>query len=567
MAELRGYSALIQTLLRARGIESDSDAELFLHPDYERDISDPFLILNMEKAVTRILGAISGKERIAIYGDYDCDGIPGSVVLHDFFQKIGYTNFTNYIPHRHLEGYGLNVGAIDLLAKEGVTLIITVDSGIADHEEIAHARQLGVDVIVTDHHLVQETIPPAFAVLNSKQEGDTYPDNMLCGAGVAWKLACALIQRGDFPDIPKGWEKWLLDMAGLSTIADMVPLRKENRVLAYYGLKVLQRSRRPGLLALLKEAGVDQRYITEDDVGFTIAPRVNAASRMDIPMTAFRMFATTDIAEGTELAKHLATLNDTRKTEVALMMKEARAHLRERELREVIVIGSPKWRVGIVGLAANQLAEEFDRPAFVWGREGSTIIKGSCRSNGTVNLLALMMTTRDGVFIDRGGHEASGGFSVSHEAIHTLEDALVEAFLALPKKEKQDAVVAHEAELSLGGVNRTTYREVEQLAPFGVGNPKPIFLFPRVTVRLAEHFGKTKNHLRLDLIDEKGDTASAIGFFLQKDSFPASDLSSGSVIDLLATLELSRFRGREELRLRIVDIVKATGTKSHKKKS
>lgn len=549
------YPPLMRTLLKNRGIVSKEEAEVFLHPDYDRDVRDPLGISDMEKAARRILRALERGERIVIYGDYDCDGIPGSVVLHDLFRKIGYENFENYIPHRHLEGYGLNTAAIDGFARQGTSLIVTVDCGIADIEEVRYAGNLGIDVIVTDHHLPQNNLPPAYAVVNSKRKDDTYWDNMLCGAGVAWKLAQAILQlgraEGRFANIPLGWEKWLLDMVGISTIADMVPLRKENRALAHFGLTVLRRSPRPGLQELLRKAGVDQRYLTEDDVGFTIAPRVNAASRMDIPMRAFEMFSSTDPKVAIPLADHLTELNNTRKSEVAVMMREIHAHLKERVLREVIVVGSPKWRVGIVGLAANQVAEIYGRPAFVWGREGSGCIKGSCRSDGVVNVFDLMMRVREGVFIDRGGHEFSGGFSLEQDAVHTLEDELIRAMDGMVHTRGEKKPVTPEADLTLHDVNPDTMRQITMFAPFGEGNPKPLFRFSGVTVRFAEKFGKTKNHLRLHLIDERGDTAQAVGFFMTPESV---GVSNGDVVDLLATFEQARFRGTTELRLRIVDV-------------
>lgn len=545
---------LTRRLLLNRGITNPSEQERFLFPDYVRDIRDPFGILNMEKAVERILSAMQKGERIAIYGDYDCDGIPGSVVLHDLFKKIGYANFTNYIPHRHAEGYGLNARAIEMLAKDGVGLIVTVDCGITDIEEVAYANELGVDIIITDHHLPQEKLPPAYAVINSKQEGDAYHDNMLCGAGVAWKLATALCARGSFPAIHAGWEKWLLDMAGLSTIADMVPLLNENRALAYYGLRVLRKSSRPGLQALLREARVDQRYLTEEDVGFTIAPRINAASRMDVPLRAFELLATRDDAVAAARAMHLASLNGSRKREVARMMKEARATLAAREIPSVIVLGNPAWKVGIVGIIANQLAEEFDRPVFAWGREGSPQIKGSCRSDGRVNMVELMHAVPDGTFIERGGHEFSGGFAVSHERLHSLEEALTAAYERIPKKEKKKDAFTIETELNLADVADETFDAVDRLAPFGVGNPKPHFLFPSVTVVSVERFGKGKEHLKLHLSDTSGGTCEAIAFFRGPEDYPAIDRSRGGVIDLVATMERSHFRGRRELRLRIAEI-------------
>jgi single-stranded-DNA-specific exonuclease len=557
MPALDNYPPLLATLLSNRGITDEEAAERFLYPNYERDIADPFGILNMERAVERILKAIRDKEKIIVYGDYDCDGIPGSVVMHDFFKKINYDLATNYIPHRHLEGYGLNIPAIDKFKSDGVTLIITVDCGIVDVAPVTHAQSLGIDVIVTDHHLPQAVLPPAYAVINSKQADDTYHDNMLCGAGVAWKLVTALLKRGNFADVPPGWEKWLLDMAGLSTIADMVPLVKENRAIAHFGLTVLRKSSRPGLQHLLRDAGTDQRRLTEEDVGFTIAPRINAASRMDVPFAAFEMLSSRDPIRSVELAKHLSKLNDERKSEVAIMMKEAKAHLKDRELRDVIVVGSPKWRIGIVGLAAGKIAEEFNRTTFVWGREGGMMIKGSCRSNGSVNLVDLMCAIDDGILINRGGHEMAGGFSVEHDGVHLLEDALNRVYAKVAKKmdSADSSKVIPEATLRLSDISQETSDLLTLLAPFGAGNPRPVFRFPNVTLAKVSQFGKTGDHLKLEMADASGARRSGIKFFASPTDFSGVSVIDGATVEVHATIEESYFRGRKELRLRIVDIV------------
>lgn len=555
---LKAYSELTQILLSNRGIVSAQDAEVFLNPNYERDVHDPFLILGMERAVDRILLAIKKKEKIVIYGDYDCDGIPGSVILHDFFKKIGYENFENYIPHRHKEGYGVHLHAIEQFAESGTNLVITVDCGITNVEEVERANELGIDVIITDHHLPQEILPPAYAILNSKQKEDTYPDDMLCGAGVAWKLVCALLMKGkEEPanwqiEISDGWEKWLLDMAGLSTIADMVPLQKENRVLAHFGLKVLRKSPRPGLQKLLRKAGANQYHLTEDDVGFTIAPRINAASRMDIPIKAFQMLASDDDVVAGELSNHLHKINDERKWVVATMIKEIKKNLKERKLREVIVIGNPKWRIGVLGIAANNIMEEFERPVFIWGREGDSAIKGSCRSDGSVNLVELMNDASEGFFIDVGGHEFAGGFSISHEKIHLLEDELIKSYKNVKRIVKEEDIII-DKKMTLNDVDWRTYKEIEKLAPFGVGNSKPLFLFEDVLISDVKMFGKEKNHLRLHFKNSRGSDVSAIGFFMDENSFDVP-LKIDRKINLVASFEKSVFRGRQELRLRVVDV-------------
>lgn len=553
---LSQYPDLVQTLLKNRGITNDGDAARFLEPSYDRDIADPFGILNMDKAVERILRAIDAGERIAVFADYDCDGIPGGTLFSDFLKKIKYGNFEVYIPHRNSEGYGLSILAIDALAQRGAKLIITIDCGITDVAETAHANELSIDVIITDHHLTQEILPPAYAILDSKQPDDSYPDNMLCGAALAWKLVCALLaRRGETWGVPLGWEKWLLDMAGLSTVADLAPLQKENRALAFYGLAVLRKSRRPGLLALFEKMGMNQHSITEDDIGFMIGPRINAASRMGNPMDAFHLLSSETKKEADEYAEKLMHLNDARKGLVASMVKEARKHLEVREIRDVIVVGNPLWKPGLVGLVASNLVETYTRTVFVWGRSEDGEIKGSCRSDGTVNLVELMTSVKKDVFLGVGGHELAGGFSVSSDGIHVLEDELIVAYQTT-KKEKTEAVVSTEATLSLAEVNWTNWKLIDKFAPFGIGNPKPNFLFEKVCIAQAKYFGKERTHLELSF---EYSEVKAILFFAKERNEEQGKygvLRTGDTIDLVATMELNTFRNKRELRLRIVNISK-----------
>ena len=550
-SSLSSYPNLVQTLLKKRGVTNGADADHFLCPDFTRDVRDPFGILNMEKAVERILRAIDAGERIAIFADYDCDGIPGAVVFNDFLKKIKYENFEVYIPHRNSEGYGLNTKAIDLLASRGATLLVTVDSGVTDVAEVMYANSLGMDVVITDHHLPTEVLPPAYTILNSKQIGDTYHDNMLCGAAVVWKLVSALlIRRGESWGVPAEWEKWLLDMVGLSTIADMVPLKNENRALAQYGLIVMRKSRRPGLLALFAKMDMTQRNVIEDDIGFMIGPRINAAGRMGDPMDAFRLLSSETREDGDMYADKLIHLNDTRKGVVASMVKEAHKHLEVRTIRDIIVIGNPLWKPGLVGLVASNLVEAYSRTVFVWGRTEDGCIKGSCRSDGTVSVVELMTSVRAGVFEGVGGHEEAGGFSVSNDAIHTLEDELVSVYQAV-RKEREDTALSVDATLSLADVNWTNWKQIEKFAPFGIGNPKPAFLFENVKLANARFFGKEKTHLELSF---ENSLTKAILFFADDEKYKA--LAVGDIVDLIATMEVNTFRNARELRLRIVDVVK-----------
>lgn len=547
--ELASYPEILRDLLFARGLDSLEKAEAFLNPSYEKHTHDPFLIAGMEKAVTRILKALERNERITIWSDYDHDGIPGGVILHDFFKKIGYQNFNNYIPHRYTEGYGVNEEGVGGLAKEGTTLMITVDCGIADVEPVAKAQALGIDVIVTDHHLPQEKLPQAFVVLNSKQEHCEYPDPWLCGAAVAWKLAQALVMRGDF-NVGAGWEKWLLDLVGISTVADMVPLKGENRVLARYGLMVLRKTRRPGLLKLMRKIRLNPYHLTEDDIGFMIAPRINAASRMGDPRLAFDLLS--DEGEKSEaLADELEKLNNARKGVVASMVKEMKHTLGRRSLiPSVIVMGNPSWRPGLLGLAANSLIEEHAKPVFLWGREGGDTLKGSCRSDGTVSVVSLMQAVPQGVLLEFGGHALSGGFSVYPEKIHYLESHLVEAYEKTKGDEEKEEVIA-DRKLSIRDVDRLLWDAISPLAPFGIENPKPLFLFEGEEIGRVRQFGKKNEHTEI-IFENGADEVKAISFF---GAGIPRELKEGEKISFLANLEKSFFGGNPELRLRIVEVL------------
>ena len=562
---------LLDRLLFNRGIKTAKEAEEFLNLDYENGIHDPFLMKGMEEAVARVLRAIEANEKIVIWSDYDADGIPGAVVLHDFFKKIGFKNFENYIPHRGDEGFGLNFKAIEELAKNGAKLLITVDCGIADVEETARAQELGIDVIITDHHEPTTGQPgkisPALMILNPKQKDCNYPNKNLCGAGVAFKLVQGLIKKlmissstklGTAPQ--RGWEKWLLDMVGLATLSDMVPLIGENRIFAHFGLLVLRKSPRLGLQQLLWRLKINQRFLSEDDIGFMIAPRINAASRMGQPFDAFKLLISTDEVEAGKLAAHLDKINQERKGLVAAITKEVRKIMSTRQsVRRVIVVGNPDWRPSFLGLVANALKDDHGKPVFLWGRDGNAILKGSCRSDG-VNLVALMTEARE-IFVEFGGHALSGGFTVAEEKIHILEEELDQAYERLVQlipshqwaSSGQVKLEMADAVLSLDEVNADTYGIIEKLGPFGVGNPKPIFLLKNVSPKIVRQFGREGNHLEIIFENSVGEKISAIGFFQKADDF-GQPVKAGDSFNLAVTLERSYFRRLPEIRLRLVDI-------------
>ena len=543
------FLELFETLLKQRGISSE-ESEAYLNPDYSK-LHDPLLLPDMKKARDRVIKAIKKSEKIVIFSDYDADGIPGAVVLSDFFRRAEYKNVSFYIPHRHDEGFGLNIEAVEECAEKGTKLMITVDCGTADAEEMKRANELGIDVIVTDHHEAS-VMPEAYAIINPKRSGSKYPFKELCGAAIAFKLVQAILKKENFACLParqgikEGMEKWSLDMVGIATLSDMVPLVGENRIFAKFGLDVLRKSPRPGLAALFNTLNLNRKTLTEDDIVFMITPRINAASRMGVPHDAFKLLSTDDAAEAQILAAHLEKINNERKGVVAAMVKDAKKHLASQEnLPGVIVIGNPEWRPSLAGLVASALVEKYERPAFVWARDGEGVLKGSCRSYNGYDLFGLMEKTKDS-FIEFGGHAGAGGFSVTLEKLPELEERLSEALGSLSCEEISEK---SGFSISLSDIGEDLWRIVAQFAPFSTGNEKPVFKIANAPIKSVRQFGKEANHLELSL----GNGIKAISFFSSPASYKLP--ADSRTCDLSCTLEKSYFRNRPELRLRIVNIL------------
>lgn len=546
------FPQIFESLIKARGILPEL-LEDFLKPNYGK-LYDPLLLPDMEKARDRVVRAMQDNEHIVVFSDYDADGIPGAVVLADFFKRAKYENVSFYIPHRHDEGFGLNMEAVNEIAERGAKLMITVDCGTADIKEVDSANKKGIDVIITDHH-ESSKLPKAYAIVNPKIKKSEYPFKELCGATLAYKLVQAILQKERF-GIKEGMEKWSLDMVGIATLSDMVPLVGENRVFAKYGLDVLRKSPRPGLSALFKKINLDQSHLTEDDVTFMITPRINAASRMGKPEDAFNLLATQDQNGAEILADHLEKINNERKGIVASLVKDAKKHLEAREkINSVIVVGNPEWRPSLLGLVANSLVEEYMRPAFVWGRDGDNVLKGSCRSYNGYNLFDLMNGAKDS-FLEFGGHAGAGGFSVTLEQITKLEESLSKALssLEVAPRELNGGATSELIPIELSHVSEELWQTVSMLAPFGMGNPKPVFHISNAEIKSAKNFGKTGDHLEIIFSSSDNKQVKAISFFNTIES-TKTPLISGTPITLTAHLEKSYFRNRPEVRLRIVDII------------
>ncbi len=561
-----GLSDFVKRHLFHINIKDKKEVEAFVSPDFEKHSNDPFLFKDMDKAVSRIFEALSKNQKICIYSDYDADGIPAAVILHDFFKKTGFDNFINYIPHRTKEGFGINFGAIDYLIEQKVDLIITVDCGIADIEQVRKAMNSGVDVIITDHHEVPGEVPPAFAIINPKQLDCYYPEKMLCGSGVAFKLVQALLARGreidhkEIKKVPIGWEKWLLDMVGIATLSDMVPLIGENRVLAKYGLLVLRKSPRVGLVRLLKDARLNQKLLNEDDIGFSISPKINAASRMGEPEIAFKLLSTNSPIEADIAVKHLTKINNDRKGAVSAISRDIHKilekHFEELDLQKkikVIVRGNPNWSPSLLGLVANNVMDKYNVPVFLWGKGEGSEFKGSCRSNGSLNVVEVMKEVSSEIIPAFGGHEMAGGFVISEKGVFDFEKALEEAAEKVTHKNIEEKILIVDGLLKVDELNSVFFKTLENLAPFGIGNEKPIFLIQDTEYDRSEIFGKAKEHLKIIFKNSRGLEVPAIKFF---DNGKIAEKITGSRKITIAVIpEESYFMNKKEIRMRIVEVL------------
>jgi single-stranded-DNA-specific exonuclease len=369
---------LVRQILFYRGVKEEKEIEKFLNPDYEDGQHDPFLMKDMDKAAERILRAIKNNEKIVIYGDYDADGVCASAIFHEFFKKIGFNNFHIHIPDRHIDGYGLNSSAIEEFKTLKVNLVITLDCGITDYDEVEELGKAGIDVVITDHHLAPaspsqggpEKIPKAIAVVDSKREDDSYPFKFLCGAGVAFKTIQALIKKGDF-NITSGWEKWLLDLVCLATIADMVPLVDENRVLAGFGLKVLRKTQRAGLKSFYRRLSFNSANLNEDDISFMLVPRLNVSGRMDHANASFELLITESAEEADWITGKMEMMTAERKSIVIKMTEEIDEKIKQAGgAAEVIVVGNTDWNTGVLGMTASRVVEKYNKPVFCGGKRG-----------------------------------------------------------------------------------------------------------------------------------------------------------------------------------------------------
>jgi single-stranded-DNA-specific exonuclease len=504
---------VIAELLVARGIRSREEAERFLHPRIE-DLPDPFSMLGMDQAVERIQRAVAAQEPILIYGDYDVDGTTATVLLKTAIERLGGT-VRFHIPHRLREGYGMQREILEIAAREGIRLVISVDTGIRAFAAADAAAELGLDLIVTDHHLPEAKLgaPRALAVLNPNQPGCEYACRHLCGAGVAFKLSQALLEAWDRDRARAKILPSFLKMLAIATVADAVPLLGENRVFVALGLEELRRPVGLGLRALMREAQIDpaKRPLTPIDVAFRLAPRINAAGRMDIAGEVIDLFTTREEGRARELAAKLERLNQERRDAEAAIMGEIATRLNEPCFRDArcIVMDGDGWHRGVIGILASRIVDRTGKPALVVTRENGEAY-GSGRSIAAFHLLDALESCHE-LFTRFGGHAHAVGFSLPSERVPELRERLAAWAAAHLREEDLGNPLECHAELPLDEVTPALFEWLRRLEPFGMGNEEPIFVARNVRVTAPPQFMKEK-HVRLRVA--QGRTFSALGWNL-----------------------------------------------------
>ena len=538
-----GLHPLIVQLLDNRAVRDEREVESFLAGPNGRT-GDPYLLKGIPEAVERVGRSISSRELIAVYGDFDADGVTATVLMSEAIQALG-GRVLPFIPQRD-EGYGLNVKALESLARRGARLVVTVDCGVSSPIEVAAAHRMGVDVIVTDHHQVTGPVPEAVAVVNPRQADCPYPFKALAGVGVAFKLAQALV--AELPILgqrsPEQLESSLLDLVALGTVADVVPLLGENRVLTCRGLVELNRTARPALQELIRVAGLRPGEIDSWDISYVLGPRLNAAGRLGDATASYRLLVAT-AGEANRLAAALENANRERQQLTEELLERARQEvLPQMPEAKLLLVAGPEYPPGILGLVAGRLAEEHYRPAFVIGIDGAEA-RGSARSIAEFDVAAALVECRD-LLTRFGGHARAAGFTVPLDNLPSLRRRL----LALAEERLADChlepTLLVDAELNLRGVNWRLYQDVRRLAPFGYENPTPLFLTRGLRVLAARAVGgNPPGHLRLTLSDGVR-RWPAIGF-----GYGALAPDLPEVVDVVYQLEPDTWTGAQALQLRI----------------
>ncbi len=553
---------LFEKILASRGLNGPK-RDAFLYPNYDAK-HDPFLLPDMAAAVERLILVRKKQQKITIYGDYDIDGLTATAVLLDALNSFGFKHVDAFIPNRFVEGYGLTIDAIERIAAAGADVIITVDCGSLSEKEIIRANELGVDVIVTDHHNVADKQPPAVAVINPKRLLADYPDEYdgyilksdskmqnkiypfldLAGVGVAFKLVQAMQQK--MPGLPAGQEKWLLDLVALGTVCDVVNLTNENRANVYWGLKVLAKTQRPGLRALMDVAGVNSSKITTKSLGFALGPRMNASGRLETAQHSLDLLTTKNFAEAYELAQKLDVFNTSRKLEQQKIYTEAVKQAEEFSGDHVLVVSGAGWSHGIIGIVAAKLMERFHKPTFVLEEMGDEA-KGSARSYGDFSA-ADAIRYADAVITKGGGHKFAAGVTMPTRNISKFREMVNEYYRTKKMFNQQQLLLAKEdVSATLADVTEELVALLETMEPFGNANPQPILMSEDVIVIKMRRMGAENQHVKLEL-DDAGVRLEMLAFNAPEHYF----VTPGERVTVWYQPDLNEWQGRRSVEGRLL---------------
>lgn len=547
------YSRMALQLLANRGIKKPEEIEKFFNFNYGEDVADPFLFLQMEKSVERIILAKEKKEKITVYGDYDADGVMATLVLMEAFRDLGLENLEYYIPNRDKEGYGLNMEAIQGIKNQKTDLIITVDCGVSNFKEVEKVKELGMEIIITDHHhIIADKVPEALAVINPHMKNSGYSFADLSGVGVAFKLAQALYQKMAPEKIDQ--LKWLLDLVAVGTIADCVPLLGENRVLTKYGLIVLSKTRRAGFQELFK---VGRISINENDipdahrVAFQVAPRINAAGRMDHASLAFELIAQKNVVLARDLALQIESKNQERQKLTGEIVREVRA-VAENSFKDkkFIFAYNEHWPIGILGLAAGKISDEFNKPTMILQKKGD-LFSGSLRSVPQLNIAETLEECAE-LLEQFGGHSQAAGARIKAENIEKFYEKFSAAVERKLKDVELTPIIEADMEVFPEDVTWELVEEIKKIEPFGEGNEEPVFIMRKMLVEDFRLVGNGNKHIKLGLRGKNGSPKifEAIGFSLSE---KGAKIRAGSELDIIFSIQEDAWNGNKKIQLNLID--------------
>ncbi len=553
LARFPDLPPLIVQLLYNRQIRTRDEVEAFLSRTFAQD--NPFRLRGMNAAVTRLRQAIRNAETIAVYGDYDVDGVAATALLVPTLRALGSARVVPHIPHRVEEGYGLNKPALTQLAEEGVKVVITVDCGVRSLDEVVHAKHLGLDLIITDHHALGAELPPALAVIDARRDDDPYPFKHLAGVGLAFKLAQALLRAeqqvptAETVALPE--EDDLLDLVALGTVADLAPLIGENRALVSRGIEKLNEARRPGVAAMLEEAGLEPGQVHAGTIGFVLGPRLNAAGRLDDAIASYELLTTTALDKAAELARHLGEQNRKRQQLLDEMVQQARQEAEAVGDAPLYVLTSTDYLPGIAGLVASRITEEFYRPTLVIALDEAES-KGSARSIEAFHITRALDQCRE-LLVHHGGHAAAAGLTIRNDRIDVLREKLTDIAREQLSEEDLLPTVNVDMALPISAESWANLALIEDLRPFGIGNPRPKFVAYDLRVCGCRAVGRDGTSLMMKLGDGVA-VWDAIAFRqrIRPEQVPER-------IDMVYTMESDVWNGRRRLRLVVQDMRPADG--------